>query len=98
MRWTSPCSASVGAYTKIIAPAPASARTEMAATACRRALVIEHVAGGEGGDHDEEYVEVEEQRQRLPIGLPDGQRRSDGLAAHDHERDPERQHQHRQQQ
>src|SRR5258708_19599181 len=66
MRWTGPSRASCGAYRKMAHAATSMAATEPAVSAYSlRSSVIQHEPGGEGGDHQEEYVEVGQHEERL---------------------------------
>src|SRR5260221_293765 len=97
MRCTGPCSASVGAYKKMAAAASSMSATAPAAMSSYRDLVIEHEARRERGEHDEKYVEVDQQPQRLVRRAGPAHRHLDRLTARDHERDPQRDREQRQQ-
>src|SRR5438270_9724751 len=60
--------------------------------------VIQHELGCQRGDHDEEYVEVQEQRQGPIEGAAAAECDLDRPPPDHHEGDPEGQRQHRQQQ
>src|SRR5437868_8060018 len=96
MRCTGPCKKSVGAKRKMAAPAMSISTT--AATAAFSYLFIQHEARGERCQHDKQYVEVDEEADRLLVGAWQPKRRLHRLPARDDERDPQRQDQERQQQ
>src|SRR5207248_10003945 len=96
MRCTGPCRESVGAKRKMAAPAMSISAT--AATAAFSYLFIQHETRGERGKHDEQYVEVDEEPDRLLVGAWQPKGRLHRLPARDDERDPQRQDEHRQQQ
>src|ERR1700676_4369092 len=90
IRWTGPCSASVGAYRKIAAPATSISAT--AAAAAFSYLFVQHKARGERREHEEQYVEDHEQGHALGGSpAPRAHRDLHGLPARDDERNPQRQ-------
>src|SRR5256885_12271296 len=97
MRCTGPCRASVGAYTKIAAAASSMSATAPAAMSSYRDLVIEHEARGERGEHDEEYVEVDQQPEGLVHRAGPAHRHLHRLTPCHHERNPQRDCEQRQQ-
>src|SRR5260370_17314129 len=96
IRWTAPCSASVGAYRKIAAPATSISPT--AAAAARSYLLIQYEPRRERREHEEQYVEVHEQSHRLVVAAAGAHRDLHRLPARDDERNPQRQREERKQQ
>src|SRR6266853_5268728 len=78
--------------------AAASSINPTAATAALSYLLIEHEPRRQRGEHDEKYVEVEEQAHRLVSAAGTPHRHLDRLAARDDERDEQRQREQRKQQ